>query len=59
MKVLALLTPAAMLAALWALQRLEVWMSEDPGPGSRGAPRGAARTTTRRQGAHRRWTGRG
>ena len=59
MKLLALLTPVAMLGALWALQRLEVWMSEDPGPGRRGASRGAARTSTRGSGRQRRGTGRG
>ncbi len=31
MKFLALLTPAAMLAVLWALERLEVWMNHPPG----------------------------
>jgi hypothetical protein len=37
MKLLALVTPCAVLAVLWALQRLEVWMDEASGP--RGRPR--------------------
>ena len=31
MKLLALLTPAAMLAVLWALERLEFWINHTPG----------------------------
>ena len=31
MKLVALLTPGLMLALLWALQRLEVWMNRVPG----------------------------
>jgi len=30
-KLVALLTPGLMLALLWALQRLEVWMNRVPG----------------------------
>lgn len=37
MNLLALVTPCAALAVLWALQRLEVWMDESSGP--RGRPR--------------------
>jgi len=32
MKLLALLTPCAMLAVLWGLQRLETWMEDASGP---------------------------
>ncbi len=31
MKLLALLTPAAMLAVLWALEPVEVWLNHPPG----------------------------
>jgi hypothetical protein len=40
-KLLALLMPCAMLAVLWALQRLEVWMDDASGP------HGLARTRSR------------
>ena len=32
MKLFALLTPCAMLAVLWGLQRLETWMEDSSGP---------------------------
>jgi len=43
MKLLALLMPCAMLAVLWALQRLEVWMDESSGPRGRARTRAMAR----------------
>ena len=49
MKLVALLTPAAMLAPLWALQRLEVWITHDPGP----SPGSAGRSPTSRPPARR------
>ena len=48
MKLLALLTPVAMLGALWVLQRLEVWMSHPLAPSGRGSAGGVARDTTPR-----------
>ncbi len=47
MKLLALLTPVAMLGALWVLQRLEVWMSHPLAPSGRGSG-GVARDTAPR-----------
>jgi hypothetical protein len=48
MRLLFLLTPVAMLAALWLLQRLEVWMSHPIGHNGRGSHRGAPRQAARR-----------
>ena len=48
MKLLALLTPVAMLGALWVLQRLEVWMSHPLGRTGRGSSREVARHSTLR-----------
>ena len=48
MKVLALLTPGAMLGVLWVLQRLETWMSRPPGRPRGLRPTRAVRRTTRR-----------
>ncbi len=54
MKLLALLTPVAMLGALWVLQRLEVWMSHPLGRSGGGSSRGVARRTTTRSPQRRR-----
>lgn len=48
MKLLALLTPVAMLGALWVLQRLEVWMSQPLRHIGGGTSGGRARHTTAR-----------
>jgi hypothetical protein len=48
MKLLALLAPVAILGALWALERLEAWMSHPLGHPGREARRGVARTRTTR-----------
>ena len=54
MRLLALLTPVAMLGALWVLQRLEVWMSHPVGHGRRGSSRGSVRRGTTRSAQRRR-----
>jgi len=41
-KLVALLTPGLMLALLWALQRLEVWMNQAAGSPGRARRRPAA-----------------
>jgi hypothetical protein len=57
MRLLFLLTPVAMLAALWALQRLEVWMSHPLGPSARGSSGGQGRhPASRSPQQHRRGT---
>lgn len=43
MRLLFLFTPVAMLAALWALQRLEAWMSHPLGHHTRGSSGGRDR----------------
>ncbi len=54
MRLLALLTPVAMLGALWVLQRLEVWMSHPPGDGGGGSSHGLHHQRTARSGQRRR-----
>ena len=56
MRLLFLFTPVLMLAALWALQRLEAWMSHPLGPGTRGSAGRVDRHTGRRS-RQRRQTG--
>jgi hypothetical protein len=51
MKLLALVTPCAMLAVLWALQRLEVWMGRPPGRPRSLRPPPAAHQKARRAGS--------
>lgn len=46
MKLLALLTPCAMLAVLWGLQRLETWMEDASGPRGHAGRRPAIRHAT-------------
>ena len=51
MKLFALLTPALMLALLWALHRLEVWMGSPAGSRGSSRPRmvGRSRAPARRR----------
>lgn len=48
MKALALLMPCAMLGALWALQRMEVWMDGASGPRGKAPTRPMAHRPTER-----------
>jgi len=48
MRLLALLAPVAILGALWALQRLEAWMSHPLGHPRRASRHGVARGRTTR-----------